>query len=164
MCLPAANATVQAWIKGFGLQPMPEMDLDAACKDMHLLIFPGTEVLHKQLLPPLSPKQGPPMTPWAGEPAGPLTDGQKPIDPELQALAAEAITSPVPLLGAKAAAVAAANYRILPVQTQPETARMPPTTAAAVGAAIQDSSAEVHCSYPAVNVQYHMTCMCPAHL
>ena len=70
MCLPAAHETVHTWIQGFGLQPMLDEDLDAACKDLRLLIFPGTQVLQKQLLPPLPPKEGPLMTPpWADEAA-----------------------------------------------------------------------------------------------
>lgn len=160
MCLPAANATVQAWTQGFGLQPMPENDLDAACTGMRPLIFPGTQVLHKQLLPPLPPEQGAPMTPWAGEPAGPLTDGQNPVDlasqPQ-QALDAEAVTSSLPDSEAKAAASAAATVvgpasdMVLPVQTQQKTAHMSPTNAAAVGAAMQNSVVEVHCSCPAMN-------------
>ncbi|KAL0036052.1 hypothetical protein WJX79_000012 [Trebouxia sp. C0005] len=43
MCLPAAHETVHTWIQGFGLQPMPDDDLDAACKDLRILIFPGTQ-------------------------------------------------------------------------------------------------------------------------
>ena len=78
MCLPAAHETVHTWIQGFGLQPMPDDDLDAACKDLRLLIFPGTQVLQKQLLPPLPAKQGPLMTPpWAEEAAPPeAAEGQ----------------------------------------------------------------------------------------
>ena len=80
MCLPAAHETVHTWIQGFGLQPMPDEDLDAACKDLRMLIFPGTQVLQKQLLPPLPPKEGPLMTPpWAEETALPTTsEGQSP--------------------------------------------------------------------------------------
>ncbi|KAL0056243.1 hypothetical protein WJX82_009196 [Trebouxia sp. C0006] len=74
MCLPAAHETVLTWIHGFGLQPMPDEDLDAACKDLRMLIFPGTQVLQKQLLPPLPPREGPLMTPpWAEETALPIT-------------------------------------------------------------------------------------------
>lgn len=78
MCLPAAYETVHTWIQGFGLQPMPDEDLDAACKDLRLLIFPGTQVLQKQLLPALPAKQGPLMTPpWAEESAAPVAgEGQ----------------------------------------------------------------------------------------
>ena len=78
MCLPAAHETVHTWIHGFGLQPMPDEDLDAACKDLRMLIFPGTQVLQKQLLPPLPPREGPLMTPpWAEETALPITtEGQ----------------------------------------------------------------------------------------
>lgn len=81
MCLPAAHETVHTWIQGFGLQPMPDDDLDAACKDLRLLIFPGTQVLQKQLLPPLPAKQGPLMTPpWAEEAAPPqAAEGQIPV-------------------------------------------------------------------------------------
>jgi len=80
MCLPAAHETVHTWIHGFGLQPMPDEDLDAACKDLRMLIFPGTQVLQKQLLPPLPPREGPLMTPpWAEETALPITtEGQSP--------------------------------------------------------------------------------------
>ena len=80
MCLPAAHETVHTWIQGFGLQPMPDEDFDAACKDLRILIFPGTQVLQKQLLPPLPPKQGPLMTPpWAEEADLPLTtEGSSP--------------------------------------------------------------------------------------
>lgn len=80
MCLPAAHETVHTWIQGFGLQPMPDHDLDAACKDLRLLIFPGTQVLQKQLLPALPAKQGPLMTPpWAEEAAPPqAAEGQIP--------------------------------------------------------------------------------------
>ncbi len=80
MCLPAAHETVHTWIHGFGLQPMLDEDLDAACKDLRMLIFPGTQVLQKQLLPPLPPREGPLMTPpWAEEPALPMTtEGQSP--------------------------------------------------------------------------------------
>ncbi len=80
MCLPAAHETVHTWIHGFGLQPMPDEDLDAACKDLRMLIFPGTQVLQKQLLPPLPPREGPLMTPpWAEEAALPTTtEGQSP--------------------------------------------------------------------------------------
>ena len=142
MCLPAAYSTVHTWVQGFGLQPMPDEDLDAACKDLRLLIFPGTQVLHKQLLPPLSPKQGPLMTPpWAEEPTGSLTDGQRaarpPSEPQLDA---EAVTSPLPVLEAKAeasaaaTAVAAPSDMLPPVQKQPDIARMPPSVAAAAGA------------------------------
>ena len=138
MCLPAAYSTVHTWIQGFGLQPMPDEDLDAACKDLRLLIFPGTQVLHKQLLPPLPPKQGPLMTPpWAEEPAAPATDGPTVVEPSSepqQALDAEgvAVTPPLPVLEAKAEASAAATAVeappsdvLLPVQTQPEQAPMP---------------------------------------
>lgn len=80
MCLPAAHETVHTWIQGFGLQPMPDDDLDAACKDLRILIFPGTQVLQKQLLPPLPPREGPLMTPpWAEETVLPTTtEGQSP--------------------------------------------------------------------------------------
>ncbi|DBA96080.1 TPA: hypothetical protein ACH3X1_001578 [Trebouxia sp. C0004] len=80
MCLPAAHETVHTWIQGFGLLPMPDEDLDAACKDLRMLIFPGTQVLQKQLLPPLPPKEGPLMTPpWAEDTALPTTaEGQNP--------------------------------------------------------------------------------------
>ena len=114
MCLPAAHETVHTWIHGFGLQPMPDDDLDAACKDLRLLIFPGTQVLQKQLLPPLPPKQGPLMTPpWAEEPAAPPTDGQTPADitasdPQ-QVVGAAAANAPLPVLEAQAAASAAAT-------------------------------------------------------
>ena len=47
------------WIQGFGLTRMPLDDLDAACKELRLLIFPGTQVLQKQLLPPLPPPPPP---------------------------------------------------------------------------------------------------------
>ena len=124
---------------------MPDEDLDAACKDLRLLIFPGTQVLHKQLLPPLPPKQGPLMTPpWAEEPAGPLTDRHAAVDPSSepqQALDSEAVAAPLPVLEAKAeasaaaTAVAAPSDMLLPVQTQPEIAPMPPSVAAAEGAA-----------------------------
>jgi len=82
MCLPAAHETVHTWIQGFGLQPMPDEDLDAACKDLRILIFPGTQVLQKQLLPPLPPKAGPLMTPpWAEETALPATtEGESPAE------------------------------------------------------------------------------------
>lgn len=59
MCLPAAHETVQTWIQGFGLSRMPLDDLDMACKELRLLIFPGTQVLQKQLLPPLPPTAAP---------------------------------------------------------------------------------------------------------
>ena len=145
MCLPAAYSTVHTWIQGFGLQPMPDEDLDAACKDLRLLIFPGTQVLHKQLLPPLPPKQGPLMTPpWAEEPSGPLTDEQAAVnqssEPQ-QAQNSEAVAAPLPVLEAKAevsaaaTAVAAPIDMLLPVQTQPGTALVPPSVAAAEGAA-----------------------------
>ena len=160
ICLPAAHATVQAWTQGFGLQPMAEKELDAACKDQRLLIFPGTQVLHKQLLPSLPPKQGAPMTSGAGEPAGPPTDEQNPVDPEAespQALNAEAVTSSLPNCEAKAAvstaAVGPAKDIVLPVQTQQESVHKPPTTAAPVGAAMHDLSVKVYCSYPAVHGQ-----------
>ena len=152
MCLPAAYSTVHTWIQGFGLQPMPDEDLDAACKDLRLLIFPGTQVLHKQLLPPLPPRQGPLMTPpWAEEPAGPLTDDQPPVDPSAepqQALDAKPVIAPLPVLEAKAeasaaaTAVAAPSDMLLPVHTQPEAAPMLPSLAAAVGAADDTSLTE----------------------
>ena len=137
MCLPAAYSTVDTWIQGFGLEPMPDEDLDAACKDLRLLIFPGTQVLQKQLLTPLPIKQGPLMTPpWAEEPAGPLTDGQTAVDTSSepqQALDAEAVTPPLPVLEAQAAAtaVAAPSDVFMPVQAQPEAASMLPSVAAA---------------------------------
>ena len=59
MCLPAAHETVHTWIQGFGLSRMPLDDLDSACKELRLLIFPGTQVLQKQLLPPLPPTPAP---------------------------------------------------------------------------------------------------------
>lgn len=59
MCLPAAHETVYTWIQGFGLSRMPLDDLDSACKELRLLIFPGTQVLQKQLLPPLPPTPTP---------------------------------------------------------------------------------------------------------
>lgn len=146
MCLPAAYSTVHTWIQGFGLQPMPDEDLDAACKDLRLLIFPGTQVLHKQLLPPLPPKQGPLMTPpWAEEPAAaPPTDGQTAVDPSSepqQALDAEGVTvtPPLPVLEAEASAAATAveapSDMLLPVQTQPEQAPIPSAVVAGPGAA-----------------------------
>ena len=76
MCLPAAHETVRTWIHGFGLSPMPDEDLDTACKDLRLLIFPGTQVLQKQLLPPLPPKQGLFMTPpWEEQADEPTSAG-----------------------------------------------------------------------------------------
>ena len=153
MCLPAAYSTVHTWIQGFGLQPMPDEDLDAACKDLRLLIFPGTQVLHKQLLPPLPPKQGPLMTPpWAEESSGPLTDGQPaavPSSEPQQALDAMGVTSPLPVQEAKAEAAAAATAvaapgaKLLLVQKQPEAVPMPPSVAAAAGAA-DDSPVTEH--------------------
>lgn len=75
MCLPAAHETVQTWIQGFGLSRMPFDDLDAACKELRLLIFPGTQVLQKQLLPPLPPPAVP--TPQS-DPVQPSQDAQLP--------------------------------------------------------------------------------------
>ncbi|KAL3153902.1 hypothetical protein ABBQ32_013467 [Trebouxia sp. C0010 RCD-2024] len=140
MCLPAAHETVKTWVLGFGMQPMPEEDLDAACKDLRLLIFPGTQVLHKQLLPPLPPKQGPLMTPpWAEEePTASLTAGQPAADilTEPQ-LAADTVMPPIPVLEAQAAAsaaataVAAPSDMLLPEEPQPgEAPALPPGAAA----------------------------------
>ena len=140
---------------------MPEKELDAACKDQRLLIFPGTQVLHKQLLPCLPPKQGTPMTSWAGEPAGPLTHEQNPADlasESQQAPSAEAVTSSLQNCEAKAAgstaAAGAAKDMVLPVQTQQDSAHIPPTTAAPVGVVIQ-VSVKVYCSYPQVHEAVH---------
>ena len=147
MCLPAAHSTVHTWVQGFDLQPMPDQDLDAACKHLRLLIFPGTKVLHKQLLPALAPMQGPLMTPpWIEEPAGPLAHGQIAVHTSSdaqQVVNAEAATSSFPVLEPRAEASAAATIKaacndvILPSQTQSEAALMPPsaTPAAVVGAA-----------------------------
>lgn len=144
MCLPAAYSTVHTWIQGFGLQPMPDEDLDAACKDLRLLIFPGTQVLHKQLLPPLPPKQGPLMTPpWAEEPAANPTEGQTAVNPSSQQpLETEGVTvtPPLPVLEAKAEASAAATAveapsdMLLPAQIQPEQAPTPSAFPAGPGA------------------------------
>lgn len=141
MCLPAAHSTVDTWIQNFGLQPMPHEDLYATCKHLHPLIFPGTKVLHKQLLPPLPPKQGPLMNPpRIEEPAGPLTGGQTAVDipsETQQAVNAEAVTSSLPVLEAKAEASTAATTKatlsnmIVPLQTQSGKAPMPPSAAAA---------------------------------
>ena len=143
MCLPAAHSTVDTWVQNFGLQPMPDEDLDIACKYLHPLIFPGTKVLHKQLLPPLPPKQGPVMNhPWDEEPASPLTGGQTAVDTSSetqQAVDAEAVTPSLPVLEAKAEASAAAKAapsdKIVPLQMQSKTAPMPPSVAAAAAAA-----------------------------
>ena len=146
MCLPAAHETVKTWILGFGMQPMPDEDLDAACKDLRLLIFPGTQVLHKQLLPRLPLKQGPLMTPpWAeeDEPAALPTDGQPafdtPSEPQ-QELDADTVIPPLSVLEAQAAASAAATAVAAPSDmlgvttaddAQPEVAPTVPSVAAA---------------------------------
>ena len=126
---------------------MLQHDLDAACKHLRLLIFPGTQVLHKQLQTALTPKQGPLITPSrVEEPAGPLTDGQSAVDTSSEAqraVDAEPVTSSLPALQSRAeASTAAATMAapcdvILPGQTQSETAPLPPLIAAAtaVGAA-----------------------------
>lgn len=144
MCLPAAHETVKTWILGFGMQPMPDEDLDAACKDLRLLIFPGTQVLHKQLLPPLPPKQGPLITPpWAEEEpaAPPTTDGQPAADiPTEPQLAADTVMPPIPVLEAQAAAsaaataVAAPSDMLLPDEPQSEQAPPLPSVVAAEAA------------------------------
>ena len=121
MCLPAAHETVHTWIHGFGLQPMLDDDLEAACKDLRLLIFPGTQVLQKQLLPPLPPKEGPLMIPpWDEEPAAPPTDAQTAADisgSELQqAMDGVVVTAQLPASEARAAASAAATAVALPIE------------------------------------------------
>ena len=146
LCLPAEYSTVKTWIQSFGLQPMPGEDLDAACKDQRLLIFPGTQVLHKQLLPPLLTNRGPLMIPpWAEELADPPADGRTTAAPSSQprqAPDAEAHRSSLLFLeataeasAAAATAVAAPSDKLLPLQAQPETAPMPPPLAAAAEAA-----------------------------
>ena len=171
MCLPAAHETVHTWIHGFGLQPMPDEDLDAACKDLRMLIFPGTQVLQKRLLPPLPPREGPLMTPpWAEETALPMTtEGQSPagvaIPDASQAVAhtphdvpAVRLDTSTGLKGLVTAA-AASMREAVGVSTSGEAGSAPSATqtdqsaAGATPAATQDSAPGLQASAPAAFVE-----------
>ena len=51
LSLPAAHATVETWTRGFGFRPMSADALLETRDSLRLLVFPGTEVLYKPLLP-----------------------------------------------------------------------------------------------------------------
>jgi hypothetical protein len=51
LSLPAAHSTVDTWTKGFAFEPMAADQLLETRGSLRLLVFPGTEVLHKVLLP-----------------------------------------------------------------------------------------------------------------
>ncbi|CAK0734199.1 hypothetical protein CVIRNUC_000397 [Coccomyxa viridis] len=51
ICLPSAQETIVTWTEGFGFQHMSEERLAATRSELHVLIFPGTELLHKPLNP-----------------------------------------------------------------------------------------------------------------
>ncbi len=177
MCLPAAHETVHTWIQGFGLQPMPDEDLDAACKDLRMLIFPGTQVLQKQLLPPLPPREGPLMTPpWAEEAALPTTtEGPSPagmaiseasqafthVPQDISAVRQDASTGLKGLVTAAAASMREAVgvstsgvAQSAPLVTQTDPSAAGATPAAAEGlVATQYSAPQMQASAPAVLVE-----------
>lgn len=55
LSLPAAHSTVDTWTKGFAFKPMAADQLLETRESLRLLVFPGTEVLHKVLLPDAPP-------------------------------------------------------------------------------------------------------------
>ncbi|CAG9464154.1 unnamed protein product, partial [Pedinophyceae sp. YPF-701] len=52
LALPAASETVDTWARGFGFQHMAPEELLNYKREFRLLIFPGTHVMYKELLPP----------------------------------------------------------------------------------------------------------------
>ena len=69
LSLPAAHATVDTWTQGFGFQAMAADELLETRESLRLLVFPGTEVLYKVLLPGEEPYPAP--KPDASPPATP---------------------------------------------------------------------------------------------
>ena len=59
LSLPAAHATVDTWTQGFGFQAMAADQLLETRESLRLLVFPGTEVLYKVLLPGEEPYPAP---------------------------------------------------------------------------------------------------------
>ena len=55
LSLPAAHATVQTWTEGFGFKRMGAEQLLEVRESLRLLVFPGTEILHKPLIPGATP-------------------------------------------------------------------------------------------------------------
>ena len=49
LALPAAHETVAAWKNGFGFYDMPVDQVNLAKQQLHLLVFPGTEMLWKDI-------------------------------------------------------------------------------------------------------------------
>lgn len=49
LALPAAHETVAAWKHGFGFHDMPVEQVKLAKQQLHLLVFPGTEMLWKDI-------------------------------------------------------------------------------------------------------------------
>lgn len=68
LSLPAAHATVETWTQGFGFRRMAAEDLSRTRESFRLLVFPGTEVLYKLLLPGVELYLPPPK---ASKPAPP---------------------------------------------------------------------------------------------
>ena len=59
LSLPAAHATVDTWTQGFGFQAMAADQLLETRESLRLLVFPGTEVLYRVLLPGEEPYPAP---------------------------------------------------------------------------------------------------------
>lgn len=55
LTLPSADATVDFWTKGFGFRHMAVDQLQTARESLRLMVFPGTDMLYKVLLPQEEP-------------------------------------------------------------------------------------------------------------
>lgn len=55
LTLPSADATVDFWTKGFGFKHMAVDQLQTARESLRLMVFPGTDMLYKVLLPQEEP-------------------------------------------------------------------------------------------------------------
>ena len=52
LALPAAHETVSAWKNGFKFSDMPSQQVKLAKQQLHLLVFPGTEMLWREIQGP----------------------------------------------------------------------------------------------------------------
>lgn len=59
LSLPAAHTTVETWTLGFSFKPMAADQLLETRESLRLMVFPGTEVLYKVLLPEAEPYPAP---------------------------------------------------------------------------------------------------------
>ena len=55
LTLPSADATVEFWTKGFNFRHMAADQLQTARESLRLMVFPGTDMLYKVLLPQEEP-------------------------------------------------------------------------------------------------------------